>query len=64
MFFKVIKDGETIAIGGNVLMSVIRAGGGRVHLKFDAPADIRIRNVENEPDRRRDEEKAWQSRRT
>lgn len=45
MFFKVIKDGETIQIGDDVLMSVIRAGGGRVHLKFDAPAAVRIRSA-------------------
>lgn len=36
------KVGETIRIGGNVLVRVLEVRGGQVRLGVDAPADVRI----------------------
>ncbi len=42
------KIGETITIGDNIKVSVIRLEGGRVRLGVDAPSDVRILRAELE----------------
>ena len=42
------KTGETITIGDNIKVSVIKLEGGRVRLGIDAPEDVRILRAELE----------------
>lgn len=42
------KTGETITIGDNIKVSVIRLEGGRVRLGVDAPKDVCILRAELE----------------
>lgn len=44
------KTGETITIGDNIKVSVIRLEGGRVRLGVDAPKDVCILRAELEKD--------------
>ena len=40
------KPGEKVVIGDGITLTVVKVGGGRVRLAFDAPAQVRILRAE------------------
>ena len=40
------KPGEQVVLGDGITLTVVEVRGGRVHLAFDAPAQVRILRAE------------------
>ncbi|NQV29048.1 MAG: carbon storage regulator [Rhodopirellula sp.] len=43
------REGETLVIGGNVVITVKQVRGSRVQVGIEAPDDVRVRRGELEP---------------